>query len=176
MLAKAEHVLDRFKSLDSVCLHRLPVLDGHEPGLLASHCQTVSCWDNKSKGHLAHTLLKVRDELLRLRARADALSETSVVLAGIEKDTVDKITVVVGDRDEGNLVVAAPARDVQGQVSLFIRSERESSKDRGNFLDEMVLHVPARADDVDSLEDTFALGILSNGMLLCEELEDRTPC
>jgi hypothetical protein len=39
----------------------------------------------------------------------------------------------------------------------------------------MVLHVPARADDVDSLEDTLALGILSNGMLLCEELEDRTP-
>jgi predicted transcriptional regulator len=73
------------------------------------------------------TLLKVRDELFRLRARADALGEASVVLAGIEEDAVDKITVVVSNRDERDLVIATPARDVQSQVSLFIRNKRESS-------------------------------------------------
>lgn len=113
-----------------------------------------------------HTLLKARDELFRLRARTDALGEESIVLAGVEEDAVDEIAIVVPDRDEGNLVLATPARDVQSQVALLIRDKRKPSQHRGDFLDEVVLHVPARADDVDSLKDTLALGVLSNGVFL----------
>lgn len=86
-----------------------------------------------------HTLLKHRDQRLGLLARADTLDETAIVLLRGEEDAVDEVAVVFDDGDEGDLVVAAPARAAQGEVAFLVGGEGEASENGRELFDEVVL-------------------------------------
>lgn len=77
-----------------------------------------------------------------------------------------KITVVVLDRDKRNFFATTPTRKMHSEIAFFIGLEREATHKGGKLLSKMILHVPARADDVGRLKGTLALGIFPDSVLL----------
>lgn len=98
------------------------------------------------------------------------MNQFSVILFGFKEDSMNKVAIVVSDIDEWNLIVAAPAGDMQCKVSFFVILVWKTSQHGCKLLDEMVLQVPAGTDNVDSFEDALTLGVFANCIFHWSEL------
>lgn len=92
------------------------------------------------------------------------------MLFRIEKHSVDKISVVVANCDKVDMLVTSPSWDTKSVVAFLVSLERKASKERRQFLDQMVLHVPARAHN-DDRPEALRLGVFPDSILLCGLLD-----
>jgi hypothetical protein len=109
-------------------------------------------------------------ELIKGGTLAHALDESAIVLLRVNKGAVHDITIVVADADKGNFLATSPSRSAQRVEAFLVSGEREAAEDGSQLWDQVILQVPARADDVDRLK-ALGLGIFANCMFFYRSLE-----
>lgn len=112
------------------------------------------------------TLFKGCDKVLEAVYGADGLNLLLVIRLGLEEGSVNNVAIVTLDADPAQVAGASKRGELQGEIAIGVRKERESAEGLCSGLVEVVLHVPSGADANCTFE-ALVPSVLGDGGFLC---------